>query len=187
MKILITAFEPFENINTNSSLEVLKNIKIKNDNITKIILPVKLNTSFNILKEEIKKFNPDIIILTGQASKRNKISIEKIAKNKISKKTSIEDEVDLNNQIIIDNNISFLYSKFPVEEAFNKLSKLNIPVEISEDAGEYICNSLYFKTMNYYPYIPSVFIHFPLYKNQVNNEGIEKEVLIKGLEEIINL
>ena len=41
--------------------------------------------------------------------------------------------------------------------------------------------------MNYYPNIPSVFIHFPLYKNQVNEEGIEKEVLVKGLEEIISL
>lgn len=61
MKILITAFEPFENINTNSSLEVLNNIKIKNDNIKKLILPVKLNTSFNILKDEINKYNPDII------------------------------------------------------------------------------------------------------------------------------
>ena len=43
MKILITAFEPFENINTNSSLEVLNNIKIKNDNIKKLILPVTSN------------------------------------------------------------------------------------------------------------------------------------------------
>ena len=187
MKILITAFEPFENINTNSSLEVLNNIKIKNDNIKKLILPVKLTSSFNILKDEVNKYNPDIIILTGQASKRNKISIETKAKNKITKKTSIEDEVDLNNQIIIDNNIDFITSKFPTNEAYLRLKSLNIPVELSDDAGEYICSSLYFKTMNYYQNIPSVFIHFPLYKKQINNEGIELEILVKGLEEIILL
>ena len=33
MNILITAFEPFENINTNSSLEVLRKVDIKKDNI----------------------------------------------------------------------------------------------------------------------------------------------------------
>ena len=41
--------------------------------------------------------------------------------------------------------------------------------------------------MNYYQNIPSVFIHFPLYKNQINNEGMELEILVKGLEEIILL
>lgn len=187
MNILITAFEPFENINTNSSLEVLRKVDIKKDNIIKLILPVKLNTSFDILKEKIDYLKPDIIILTGQASKRNKISIETKAKNKISKKTSIEDEVDLKNQTIIDNNIDSLYSKFPTNEAFKKLKALNIPVELSENAGEYICNSLYFKTMYYYSNIPSVFIHFPLYKNQVDENGVELSILVKGLEEIISI
>ncbi len=52
MKLLITAFEPFMGLNTNSSYEVVKGLKQKS-NITKIFLPVKLHESFSILKKHI--------------------------------------------------------------------------------------------------------------------------------------
>lgn len=39
--------------------------------------------------------------------------------------------------------------------------------------------------MHYYSDIETVFIHFPLYKNQVDNKGIDLDILIKGLEKII--
>lgn len=197
MKILVTAFEPFGTIKTNSSLEVVNKIISKHE-LKKVILPVKLNTSYEILQQEIMKFNPEIIILCGQAASRKVISIETTARNLITKKVSLEDEVDLNNSSIIENNSSIIennttsyYSKFLVEEALSRLVSLNIPAELSADAGEYICNALYFKTMHYHQNIPSVFIHFPLFKGQIEDENlnsnIELDVLIKGLEEIINM
>ena len=190
MKILVTAFEPFGTIKTNSSLEVVNKIISKHE-LKKVILPVKLNTSYEILQQEIMKFNPEIIILCGQAASRKVISIETTARNLITKKVSLDDEVDVNNNIIIDNASSCYYSKFPTEEAFRRLASLGIPAELSSDAGEYICNALYFKTMHYHQNIPSVFIHFPLFKGQIEDENlnsnIELDVLIKGLEEIINM
>lgn len=54
MKLLITAFEPFMGLNTNSSYEVVKGLKQKS-NITKIFLPVKLHESFSILKNILMK------------------------------------------------------------------------------------------------------------------------------------
>ena len=190
MKILVTAFEPFGTIKTNSSLEVVNKIISKHE-LKKVILPVKLNTSYEILQQEIMKFNPEIIILCGQAASRKVISIETTARNLITKKVSLEDEVDLNNSSIIENNTTSYYSKFLVEEALSRLVSLNIPAELSADAGEYICNALYFKTMHYHQNIPSVFIHFPLFKGQIEDENlnsnIELDVLIKGLEEIINM
>ncbi len=185
MKILLTAFEQFGKISNNSSLEVVKNLTSDYE-IHKVILPVKLHSSYQILNEEIKNFNPEVVILCGQAASRKVISIETTAKNIITKKVSDDDEVDVNNNIIIDNASSCYYSKFPTEKALVRLISLEIPVELSSDAGEYICNSLYFKTLHYHPNIPSVFIHFPLYKGQISEEGIELEVLIKGLKEIIN-
>lgn len=185
MKILLTAFEQFGKISNNSSLEVVKNLT-SNYEIHKVILPVKLHSSYQILKEEIKNFNPEVVILCGQAANRKVISIETTAKNIITKKVSDDDEVDVNNSVIIENASSCYYSKFPTEKAFRRLASLGIPAELSSDAGEYICNSLYFKTLHYHPNIPSVFIHFPLYKGQISEEGIELEVLIKGLKEIIN-
>lgn len=185
MKILLTAFEQFGKISNNSSLEVVKNLTT-NHEIYKVILPVKLNSSYQILNKKIEEINPEAIILCGQAASRKVISIETTAKNIITKKVSDDDEVDVNNSVIIENVSDFYYSKFPTNEALSRLISLEIPVELSSNAGEYICNSLYFKTLHYHPNIPSVFIHFPLYKGQISEEGIELEVLIKGLKEIIN-
>lgn len=185
MKILITAFEQFGKISNNSSLEVVKNLTTDHE-IYKVILPVKLNSSYQILNKKIEEINPEVIILCGQAASRKVISIETTAKNIITKKVSVDDEVDVNNSVIIENASDFYCSKFPTNEALSRLISLEIPVELSSNAGEYICNSLYFKTLHYHPNIPSVFIHFPLYKGQISEEGIELEVLIKGLKEIIN-
>ena len=124
MKILLTAFEQFGKISNNSSLEVVKNLT-SNYEIHKVILPVKLHSSYQILNEEIKNFNPEVIILCGQAASRKVISIETKAKNTISKKVSVDDEVDVNNNIIIDNASDFYYSKFPSEEAFRRLASCN--------------------------------------------------------------
>ena len=91
MKLLITAFEPFMGLNTNSSYEVVKGLKQKS-NITKIFLPVKLHESFSILKKHIDEVNPDIIILCGQAASRSKISIETKARNVLGRSIDESDE-----------------------------------------------------------------------------------------------
>lgn len=182
MKILITAFEPFMNIKTNSSYEALKNLNQKND-ITKVFLPVKLHESFSILKKHIDKIQPDIIILCGQAASRSKISIETKAKNVLGPSIDITDEIT-SNIIIKDGPIAY-YSNFPTVEALSYLLQSDIPVELSNDAGGYICNALYYQVMHNYPNIETVFIHLPLYKGQINNDGIELETLTRGLEKII--
>lgn len=185
MKILVSAFEPFMNINTNSSYEIVKKINSQHE-LLKVYLPVHLTNSFKILQEKISEFNPDIIILCGQAASRNKISIETKAINLIGKSISNTDGITTENSQIIPNANNAYYSSFPTVEALSSLLYEDIPVELSNDAGTYICNSLFYQAMHFYPNIESVFIHFPLYKNQINDLGIELNVLIKGLETIIN-
>lgn len=182
MKLLITAFEPFMGLNTNSSYEVVKGLKQKS-NITKIFLPVKLHESFSILKKHIDEVNPDIIILCGQAASRSKISIETKARNVLGR--SIDESDEITSNIIVEDGPTAYFSKFPTVEALSYLLHNDIPVELSNNAGEYICNALYYQVMHCYPDIETVFIHFPLYKNQVDNKGIDLDILIKGLEKII--
>ena len=154
MKLLITAFEPFMGLNTNSSYEVVKGLKQKS-NITKIFLPVKLHESFSILKKHIDEVNPDIIILCGQAASRSKISIETKARNVLGR--SIDESDEITSNIIVEDGPTAYFSKFPTVEA---LVAVFGPTRLK-------------------------FIHFPLYKNQVDNKGIDLDILIKGLEKII--
>lgn len=170
MKILVTAFGAFDNRETNVTTLILNKLKnnINNFNIEKLYLPVALNSSFKITKEHIIKHNPDLIILCGEAAKRSKISIEIKARNLVNKKLCEEDEVDLNKQIIVTNGDNIIYSSFPTVEALSQVISKNIPVELSVDAGGYICNALYYQVENEFRNIPCVFIHFPLPTDELN-------------------
>lgn len=182
MKILITAFEAFDNRDINLSKESLNslNIDFKAIEVQKLFLPVALFTSFEILKNTINIYNPDIIILTGEAVSRKKISIEIKAKNCLSKPLDETDEIHLSKvDQVVENGPSVIYSTFPTVEALSQLLTLQIPTTLSMDAGSYICNALYYKTMYHYPDIPCVFIHMPSLKK------LQLEDLTKALETII--
>ena len=183
MKILITAFGAFDNRDTNVTTLILNKLpnNINNFDLEKLYLPVALHSSFNIVKEHVNNNTPDLIILCGEAAKRTKISIEIKARNCISRKLCNEDEVDLNNQIINKNGDDIIYSTFPTVEALSHVISKNIPIELSTDAGGYICNALYYQVQNEFKNIPCVFIHFPLPTNEFNLDQ-----MIEGLSTIIN-
>ena len=182
MKILLTAFGAFDNRDTNVTTLILNELPnhINNFDIEKLYLPVALNSSFKMVKEHIDNNIPDLIILCGEAAKRTKISIEIKARNIVSRKLCNEDEVDLSNQIIVENGDNIIYSSFPTVEALSQVISKNIPIELSTDAGGYICNALYYQVQNSYKSIPCVFIHFPLPTNEFN---LKK--MIEGLATII--
>ena len=180
MKILVTAFAAFDNRDTNVTTLILDrlNNSINNFYIEKLYLPVALNSSFNITKEHIINHNPDLIILCGEAAKRSKISIEIKARNAVTKKLCEEDEVDLNNQIIVNCGDNIIYSSFPTVEALSQVISKNIPIELSVDAGGYICNALYYQVQNEFRNIPCVFIHFPLQTDELNLDKMVEALTI---------
>lgn len=182
MKILITAFNPFDNRSINISKEVVTSLDInfKDIEIKKVFLPVAINTSFNILNNYILEYHPDIIILSGEAVSREDISIEIKAKNIVQASIDPSDEIDLSRSNKVDKNgPNAIFSEFPTVEALSQLLTKSIPTILSSDAGGYICNALYYKTMLHYPNIPTVFIHFPSFKK------ITKETMIEALNTII--
>ena len=83
MKILITGFDPFDKDKINPSIELVKKIdeKIDNVQIYKVEIPTVFKKSGEILEENIKKIRPDVILCIGQAGGSPSISIERIAIN----------------------------------------------------------------------------------------------------------
>lgn len=187
MKILITAFLPFEKFNTNSSYEVVSRLP-KSPYIYTLYLPVKLHTAFHMVKHFIEEYQPDIIICTGQAAGRDKISIEIKAKNEIFSPFQIDDEVNHEqSSILIKDGEKVIFSSFPSVEALSYLLTHHIPVELSNDAGTYICNALFYQIQYYFPTIDCTFIHFPLCQTtKYNLPTLDLSIMVQGLQGIIN-
>ena len=95
------------------------------------------------------------------AAGRNKFSFENVAKNKRGMEL-----IDNNNEKpecekIIENGKDELNATLDPNLFLNGFNNLNIPSEISSDAGTYLCNETFYKCLYNYPNIKSIFVHIP--------------------------
>ena len=186
MKFLITAFNEFGQLDHNSSKEILKKTRFP-ENVHKAFIDVSLDKSFEELKKEIEEFNPDIIILTGQAGNYPKIHLEKRAQNLLDFKIP-----DIDNKLIINKKIDEdgedLYTKIDTTSLDIYLNGAGINTQESDDAGTYICNYLYYEALKHFPDKLILFVHFPLYIGQTNlrYQFMQIDEMVRGLELIVS-
>ena len=154
MKILLTYFKPFGNIGTNSSECVANRL-----NIDKIGLDVSYENDFVRVKEALDRGSCDFILMLGQAAGREKISIEKRARNYAN--PTLKDNLGVLPAEVIENgNDEFLYTSFDTKKL------LSGDVKESDDAGSYLCNYLYYKVLSNLTR-NALFVHLPLFSGQV--------------------
>ena len=178
MKIILTAFEPFNGRSINNSSLVLDEISLKNNDILKIKLPVEFIHSFDKLKENIDSFNPDTIILFGEAPYETNFTLEKEAHNIMNSKTKDNKGITKDNEIIIENEENTLYSTFSLSKIEETAKKFNANLSVS--AGTYICNSTYFQTLSYTKNknIKCIFIH-------VSNKEEKLKEMLNSINELL--
>lgn len=149
MKVLVTAFKPFGNKENNYSQEVIKYI----ENVDKIVLDCCYDQCYLDLLNAYNLDKYDLIVSLGEARMRSVLTLETTAKNISS--CSIMDNAGVikKDEKIIDNEIEKL-------NTLVDLSNLKDIIELSHDAGKFVCNNIYFHLLNNYP-SKSLFIHVP--------------------------
>ena len=170
MKVLVTAFKPFNKANNNYSTEVLNYLT----DVTKLIIDVNYDESYN---EIIKNYNLadfDLVLSMGEARMRSELTLEVIAKNISSCSIPDNSGVYRKEEVIIENAPLELKTKIntrTIEEL----------VTLSYDAGKFVCNNLYYHLLYNCPN-KAVFIHIPNCEDKVEN--YKKYAL--AIQEIIN-
>ncbi|RJX26677.1 MAG: pyroglutamyl-peptidase I [Acholeplasma sp.] len=173
-RILLTGFEPFGGETINPSMEAIKQLNLSSfpSEIFFYQVPVAFYDSSKFVIEKIHELRPDIIIMIGQAGGRKDISVERIAIN-------LDDsQVPDNNGVLPkDDPISIFgesgyFSTLPVKSIVENISKVHIPCHISNSAGTYVCNHLFYSVMHELHersmnHVKAGFIHVPYIKEQV--------------------
>ncbi|MDD4795969.1 MAG: DUF5677 domain-containing protein [Bacilli bacterium] len=143
----------FKGKNNSSSLLLHK---IRNNNMDKLYLTNSFITSRKELKKEIDGNNYKYIVALGQKSDTNKIVIELFA-NKDQEK---------------------LKTAFPYIKLTEYLKEQNIEYKLSESAGAYLCNNIYFEGLKYIKEnnlkIKMIFIHIPSISDSYNFDKLAK-------------
>lgn len=167
MTIIVTGFGPFLSHQTNPTIEVLKRLpeSIHNHTIIPIELPVEYDTCFADLEPFITKYNPDAIVLLGLASGSKTMRLERLA---INLKDSIHGDNKgqrFTDEPILKGGALAYPSTLPLRAIEQELQANEIPISISNTAGLYVCNNLFYHTMhhvhNQEKSIPAGFIHVP--------------------------
>lgn len=160
-KILFSGFEAFDGDNKNPTEKLCHRFShqtFKNCELKTIVLPVTFEKSFSELQTAIDSYKPDIIILSGVAKNRKKISLEKMAINWIDARIPDNNNQLITQQKIHQNGLDGIFSSLNVEAIKETLNDINW--EISYSAGTYVCNYLYYQVLHHYK-IPTVFVHVP--------------------------
>lgn len=194
MKILITGFDAFGGEKINPSTEALKNIRknILDCEVITTTLPTVFNESFEKIKEEITKHDPKIVICVGQAGGRKNITVERVAINIDDARIADNKNNQPVDEIIRDDGENAYFSTLPIKAIIENLNENNIPAEISNSAGTFVCNHIMYQTL----YLANKnnnnfnagFIHIPYLPEQTINNNLPSmslDTIVSALENII--
>ncbi len=173
MKVLITGFDPFGNEQINPSYQAVQLLELENKEIelVKKELPTVFAGSIKVLDRTIKEVKPDIVIATGQAGGRYDISVERVAINLIDAGIPDNDGAQPLDEKIFKDGENAYFSSLPIKAIVKKLREKKIPASVSNSAGTYVCNNLFYAMLylidRKYPDIKGGFVHVPYLPEQV--------------------
>jgi len=173
MKVIITGFDPFGGEAMNPAYEAVKLLpnNINDHVIIKIEIPTVFRKSLQVLKDAIKREQPDIVICVGQAGGRFGITPERVAINQDDGRIpDNEGNQPIDETIHNDGEMAY-FSKLPIKKIVSNIQKENIPASVSNTAGTYVCNHVMYGLLymidKEYSNIRGGFIHVPYATTQV--------------------
>ena len=163
MRILLTAFSPFNGATENTSLAVVTNLaELLSKHKTQVLeLPVAFANSHKVAISTAKQFRPDIILSFGEDATRNSIHVETQAYNQQQATIPDNDGFQPKGKAIIPGGIPTIATNFPIwpKAVVASLRQTPWPMELSANPGGFVCNHLAYHL--YSSPFPTLFMHVP--------------------------
>ena len=161
MRILITGFEPFRGSNTNITQEIISQLpaQIGNREIVTICLPVSFQRAPVALQQAIAQHQPDMILLLGQCPASESIRIERFAMNMMDAKNPDNDGYTPSEETIYLKAPLAYHSPINIKTIVHHLQEKELPAVVSNSAGLYVCNRVYYEALHLQR--KALFVHIP--------------------------
>jgi pyroglutamyl-peptidase len=176
-RILLTAFEPFAGESINPSFEVAKAIEqmaFAYTELQTLPLPVDRFQAIELALKRIGDFRPDLVMLLGEGSRRFRINPERVAINVDDFRIPDNTGNQPKGEAIVKGAPSAYFSTLPIYPIVERLIAAKIPAAISNTAGTYLCNRLFYSVMHFITVeklpVQAGFIHLPY----IHEQTIEK-------------
>ena len=167
-KILVTAFEPFGGKTDNTSALVLEKLPeiIAGYRTEKVLLPVV----FGKAAEKALEYGADCIFLLGEAGGRTAVTPERRGRNERNARIpDNEGNKPEGEKILADGPEEYL-TVFPVDGIVEEMKAEGYGIEVSGDAGTYVCNDTFYLA-GVKSAVPVQFIHVPAEREKAEAFG----------------
>lgn len=192
-KVLVTGFDPFGGDLVNPALEAVKQLDGKEIAGAVVVtkeIPTVFGIAITILEKTIEEIQPDLVICVGQAGGRPVITPERVAINVNDARIPDNDHNQPLDEEIVPGGPVGYWSTLPVKAMVKEMNDNGIPAAVSNTAGTFVCNNIFYGLMHYLDSIGNSirggFIHIPFLPEQVvRNPGqpsMGLETIVKGLE-----
>ena len=202
MKLLMTAFEPFNGNMVNPSQLILEQVEATGTvELMKVLLPVEFKKTTSLLKQLLQEYRPDVVISLGQAGNRPEICVERVAVNLDNVRSSdgLRELADNAGDKPVDLPIepdgeNAYFSTLPVWELVSAIRTKKVAGAVSYSAGTYVCNHVMYTVLHeaqqHYPDMKAGFLHVPFLPEQMKGRtaGYAMELceMIKGIQAVVD-
>ncbi|WP_309073622.1 pyroglutamyl-peptidase I [Paenarthrobacter sp.] len=172
--ILLTGFEPFGEDDANPSWLAARRaaelLGAEGIAVEAVQLPCVFGESGTVLTDAIASLNPDVVLCAGLAGGRGRISLERVAINCDDARIPDNKGQRPIDEEVIPGGPAAYFSSLPIKAALRALQIAGIKGEVSQSAGTYVCNHVFYALMHGLASKPGTrggFVHVPYSPEQL--------------------
>ncbi len=149
--ILVTGFEPFAEEASNPSAAIaarLDGTTLAGRAVVRATLPVVFGESRRILARLLRRHDPSLVVCLGVAAGRRAISLERVAINLDDARLPDNAGAQPVDVPVVRGGPAAYWSTLPLRRMAAAIAGAGLPVELSNSAGTYVCNHLFYGLMH---------------------------------------
>ena len=181
--LLLTGFDPFDGAKSNPSWDAasaLDGCVIGGHRIAARRLPTEFGASLRALRAAIRETGPSLVVCTGLAGGRKELSLERVAINVDDARIADNIGAQPVDARIAARGPAAYFTTLPIKAMLAALEKQGIPAHVSQTAGTFVCNHVFYGLMHALRRTPGVrggFIHVP----RAGRGGMPLDQIVEGL------
>jgi pyroglutamyl-peptidase len=173
--VLVTGFEPFGGERVNPSwmaAQALHGRMVAGHRIIAAQLPTVFDLAITVLRDELMRHRPVLVIGTGQAGGRAAISLERVAINVNDARIPDNAGAQPVDTPVAERGPVAYWSTLPIKAMREAMLGAGVAAEVSQTAGTFVCNHVFYGLMHelathrHFKNTRGGFIHVPWLPNQ---------------------
>jgi pyroglutamyl-peptidase len=149
--VLLTGFGPFAQHRENPSAQIAEALDgrcFERHAVRGMVLPVIFREALAELRAAIARHRPALVVCLGQAGGRPSIGVERVAINVDDALTADESGNKPIDEPVVRNGPVGYWSTLPIKAIVKTLREAGIPAEVSQTAGTFVCNHVFYGLMH---------------------------------------